>query len=84
MESLKSQLKIQTKIFKLIQILVKFTNTEKHTQNKTKTNSTLSPNHALKTLFAVRKTKGKQGEFSPNEVPKGHAVTNHKTKLLID
>ena len=42
MESLKSQLKIQTKIFKLIQILVKFTNTEKLTQKKTKTNSTFS------------------------------------------
>ena len=59
MESLKSQLKIQTKVFKLIKILVKFTNTEELTQNKTKTSSTLSPNDTLKTLSLVRKTKGK-------------------------
>ena len=52
------QLKVQVRVSKLIQIHVKFTNTEEFKQKQTITSSTLSPKFTLPTFSPpVRKTK---------------------------
>ena len=40
-------------------------------------------NHDAKVLFPVRKNKGNEVEFLPNEVPKVQAVKNHGALFLI-